>query len=112
MSNWQDAFTAYTTGWAFNLSISHDMATLIGCLGSGQSYQQWRSRSGRSTFIPVFRQLERRGLIEHNPMALAALPEGVSLKWVYRLSPAGKAVYELLKLSGVADADGEIEAVA
>lgn len=110
--SWQDAFTAYTTGWAFNLSISHDMATLVACLGSGQNYHQWRSRSGRSTFIPVFRQLERRGLIEHNPMALGALPEGVTLKWVYRLTPAGKAVYELLKLSGVAVSEAEEEQAA
>ena len=110
--SWQDAFTAYTTGWAFNLSISHDMATMIDCLGSGQPYQQWRSRSGRSTYIPVFRQLERRGLAEHNPMALTALPGNVSLKWVYRLTPAGRHVYELLKLSGVAVASADEEVAA
>lgn len=105
--SWQDAFSAYTTGWAFNLSVSHDMATLLACLGNGHPYGEWRSRSGRHTFIPVFRQLERRGLIEHNPMALIALPGGVSLKWVYRLTPAGQHVYELLKLSGAVDAELE-----
>lgn len=107
---WQDAFSAYTTGWAFNLSISHDMATLIACLGSGTPYNEWRSRSGRHTYIPVFRQLERRGLAEHNPMALGTLPAGAKLKWVYRLTPAGQHIYELLKLSGVAEAEAESEA--
>lgn len=109
--SWQDAFSAYTTGWAFNLSISHDMATLIACLGGGQPYSEWRSRSGRHTYVPVFRQLERRGLAEHNPMALGALPVGTKLKWVYRLTPAGQHVYELLKLSGsVAVEETESEA--
>lgn len=109
--SWHDQFAAYTTGWAFNLSVSHDMAGLIACLGSGESYTQWRSRSGRSTFIPVFRQLERRGLIEHNPMARGTLPAGVTLKWVYRLTPAGEHVYALLKMSNaVPSVDAESEA--
>lgn len=103
---WQDAFTAYTTGMAFHVSLSHDQVNCLAAIGAGK-YSEWRSRSGRSTFIPVFRNLERRGLAEHNPAAVFVGfgTPGVKLKWVYRLTPAGEHVLALLKIAGVAKAE-------
>lgn len=100
--SWQDKFTAYTTGMAFNVSLSHDQADLLNYIAAGKT-TGWRSRQGRSTFIPTFKSLERRGLAEHNPAAriVGMQTPGVRLKWVYRLTPAGDLVLEMLKLAGV-----------
>lgn len=108
MGEWQNAFMAYTTGTAFNVSLSHDQVSLLAFIDAGK-YQEWKSRSGISNFIPCFRALERRGLAEHNPAAKAPADGGpsasekvrIKLKWVYRLTPAGKHVLELLKLAGL-----------
>lgn len=101
--SWQDNFTQYTTGFAFNLTLSRDMASLIESIGN-DDYAAWQSASGRSSFIPTFRSLERRGLAEHNPMMAVGmgLPANVKPKWTYRLTPAGHHVLELLRLTGVA----------
>lgn len=104
--SWQDDFTAYTTGWAFNLALSHDQASLLAHIGAGYRFGEWESRTGRQTFIPTFRALERRGLAEHNQLAKAPgpLPPHAKLKWIYRLTPAGSATLELLRLAGVVPA--------
>ncbi len=101
MADWQNAFTTYATGMAFNISLSQDQASLLAYIGAGK-YDQWVSRSGHSIFVPTWRGLHRRGLAEHNPACLARLPNRMKAKWVYRLTPAGKHVLELLKLAGVA----------
>lgn len=99
---WRDNFTNHTTGTAFNLRLSHDQASLLAFL---ENYEggEWRSRTGRSTFIPCFHGLERRGLAEHNPAAkvVGMTTPHVKLKWVYRLTPAGKCVLKLLKFARV-----------
>jgi hypothetical protein len=99
--SWQDQFTAYTTGMAFNISLSHDHADLLAFIpnyGPG-----WRNRNGRSNFIPVVNGLIRRGLVEHNGAAkvFGMTTPGVKLKWIYRLTPAGERILELMKLAGV-----------
>jgi DNA-binding PadR family transcriptional regulator len=101
--SWQDNFTQYTTGFAFNLTLSRDMASLMEFIGNNE-YENWQAASGRGSFIPTFRSLERRGLAEHNPMMAPGmgLPGNVRPKWVYRLTPAGQHVLELLRLTGVA----------
>ena len=101
--SWQDKFTNYATGMAFNLSLSHDHADLMAVIATGLSTAGWKSRSGRSTFIPTVDGLIRRGLVEHNPAAriVGFSTPGVKLKWVYRLSPAGERVLDLMKLAGV-----------
>lgn len=50
--------------------------------------------------VPTLQQLARRGLVEHNDAAKvgANLPTGVFPKWIYRLTPAGKKVVELIKM--------------
>lgn len=100
MSDWQNAFTSYTTGTAFSIGLSHDQVSLMAYVGAGK-YDQWSSRSGHHTFIPCVHALIRRGLVEHNPVMKAGLPKNVKAKWVYRLTPAGKHVLELLKLAGL-----------
>lgn len=103
--SWQDQFTAYTTGMAFNISLSHDHADLLAVLGAGyKPFHGWRNRNGRSNFIPVVNGLIRRGLVEHNGAAkvFGMTTPGVKLKWVYRLTPAGERVLELLRLAGIA----------
>lgn len=103
MSNWRDDFTRYTTGFAFNLYLSRDQASLLDAIGrGGPVYREWLSAAGRGTFIPTFRALEKRGLAEHNPAVNAAPIPDVTPKWIYRVTPAGQHVIELLRLSGVA----------
>lgn len=100
--SWKDQFTAYTTGMAFNISLSHDHADLLAYIphyeGGG-----WRNRNGRSNFIPVVNGLIRRGLVEHNAAAkiVGMTTPHVKLKWIYRLTPAGERVLELMKLAGI-----------
>ena len=102
--SWQDQFTAYTTGMAFNISLSHDHADVLTLIASGGKLHAWTNRSGRSTFVPTVNGLIRRGLIEHNGAAkiVGINTPGVKLKWIYRLTPAGERVLDLLKLAGIA----------
>lgn len=101
--SWQDRYTAYTTGSAFNMSLSHDHADVLTQIGSGARIVGWRNRNGRDTLIPTVHGLIRRGLVEHNPAAriVGTTTPGVKLKWIYRLTPAGEHVLALLKLAGV-----------
>ena len=101
--SWQDAFTSYTTGMAFHISLSHDQASLLAHIGENATHSNWESRTGRRSFVPTVNGLIRRGLVEHNPLARSNLPAGVTIKWWYRLTPAGRSVFELLKHAGLAD---------
>lgn len=103
MSDWRDDFTRYTTGFAFQLSLSRDQASLLEAISLAPKGfpADWVGASGRGTFVPCVKALDRRGLIEHNP-AHALNERGVTIKWHYRLTPAGQHVLELLRLSGVA----------
>lgn len=109
--SWQDQFTAYATGFAFNMSLSHDHADLLVHIGDQAPMPGWRNRNGRSNFIPVVNGLIRRGLVEHNAAAriVGMNTPGVKLKWIYRLTPAGEHVLALLKLSGVSRAAEVVE---
>lgn len=102
--SWQHAFAAYTTGVAFHVSLSHDQASLIAHMGTGQKATDWVSRSGRNTFVPTVKGLIKRGLVEHNLVAAnpSLLVYGARVKWHYRLTPAGQHVLALLKLCGLA----------
>lgn len=101
--SWQDQFTSYTTGMAFNISLSHDHADLLSLIGSGEKLSGWRNRNGRSNFVPTVNGLIRRGLVEHNPAAriVGFNTPGVKLKWIYRLTPAGERVFDLLRMAGI-----------
>lgn len=102
MSEWQDDFTRYSTGFAFNLTLSRDQANLLEAIGFN-AWEGWTGFSGRGNFIPVVKALIRRGLVEHNPIIHAAnRPANSRPKWFYRLTPAGQHVLALLRLSGVA----------
>ncbi|UJW87919.1 PadR family transcriptional regulator [Devosia sp. SL43] len=102
MSDWRDQFTQYTTGFAFNLSLSRDQASLLEAIGGGE-WEGWASHTGRGSFIPTIKALQRRGLAEHNPAVHAEnRPANSTPKWFYRLTPAGQHVLELLRLTGVA----------
>jgi len=104
--NWQDQFMAYATGMAFNISLSHDHADAMQAIAEDRVVG-WRSRTGRSSFVPTVNGLIRRGLVEHNPAAriVGMTTPGIKLKWIYRLTPAGERMLELLKLAGVVALD-------
>ena len=109
--SWQDEFTRYTTGFAFNLTLSRDQANLLAAIGADE-WQGWVGAAGRGNFIPIVKALIRRGLVEHNPAINAAnLPANMKPKWFYRLTPAGQHVVALLQLTGVAKPSaGEVAA--
>lgn len=109
MSEWQNTFTKYATGTAFNISLSPDQASLLAHIATGWDGSRWANHSGRDSFFTTFRALKRRGLAEHNPAAefVGVRHPGVKLKWVYRLTPAGHHVLALLRLSGVVDDDAQ-----
>lgn len=106
--SWADDFTRYTTGFAFNLTLSRDQTSLLEAIGNDASgaVHGWAGASGRGVFIPVVKALIRRGLVEHNPACsiVGQSAMGIKIKWYYRLTPAGRHVLELLRLSGVAGA--------
>lgn len=100
--SWEDNFTSYTTGMAFNMSLSHDHASVMQAIKAGNTVG-WVSRTGRSSFVPTVNGLIRRGLVEHNPAAriVGINTPGVKLKWWYRLTPAGELVFQLMQMAGV-----------
>lgn len=105
LSVWQAQFTDATTSTAFSLSLTRNQVSLLDHIGAHDFPNQWRSAKGRDLFVPTVRGLIDRGLVEHNPMAMAksTLPPGTRIKWFYRLTPAGVHVLALLRLAGLAD---------
>ncbi len=78
----------------------------------GSSYAN--SRPGTDVFVPSVKTLISKGLVEHNPYWAVAdfsdkpgePPKDPSQDktWVYRLTPAGEAVYTLRQIAGLVDA--------
>ena len=103
---WQNDFANYVTGTAFLISLSRNQISMLRHIEANKNINQWKSVSGYDNQVPTIRQLERRGLMEHNPAAKvgAELPTGVFPKWIFRLTPAGKKVLELLDLMEEANA--------
>jgi len=98
MTDWHENFVRYTTGCAFRVDLSIDMIDLLAIIGTGdiKAVTSWRSKRGYGNTIPCFRALERRGLAEHNPF----IPDiHIKRKWIYRLTPAGKKMLELLEIA-------------
>lgn len=97
---WQSNFTNYVTGTAFLISLTHNQVSMLKHIGHHQKITDWKSSSGYDTQVPTIKQLERRGLVEHNPAAKAnaGLPVGVFPKWIFRLTPAGERVLELVEI--------------
>ena len=100
--SWQNKFDTYVQGTAFNLSLSRNHISLLFAI-EADTYLGWTGKGGRSSFIPTFHALERRGLAEYNPAAklVGFRHPHVKLKWVYRLTPAGQKVAELLRLTSI-----------
>jgi hypothetical protein len=60
--------------------------------------------NGRNSFIGAYRALEDRGLAEHNKAiheAGGSRKAAAGMIWVYRLTPEGEKVFELLMMSGL-----------
>lgn len=103
-NDWQANFASATTGIAFSLQLSANMAALLPAIESG-SFYDWTGHDGRRLFHPTFGALQRRGLAEHNPAWRAPNCDSETLlarkEWSYRLTPAGEHVLALLRLAGV-----------
>lgn len=100
--SWQDKFREHSTGLAFHLSLTGDQASALAAIEDG-TYLKWQSASGRNSFNPAFRALERRGLAEHNPAVrlVGWSHPHIKLRWIYRVTPAGKHALQMLRLANV-----------
>ena len=97
--DWRNKLKGHTGQWAFVLTLSRRMCEQLAFLreidgkewpaGGNDSFPHW---------VTSNRCLTERGLIEHLPR-----PEGVpTMKWnPYRITPAGRAVLDLLVYAGV-----------
>lgn len=101
MTDWHENFVRYTTGCAFRVDLSIDMIDLLAVIDTGDmgAVVNWRSKMGYGNTIPCFRALERRGLAEHNPGIPGISGPHIKRKWIYRLTPAGKKMLELLVIA-------------
>ena len=80
------AFRSYTTGIAFNLSLSKNMCSMLLMLSESTFPLRF------SLFVPTWRCLEHRGLV---------IPRKGRVDEPFALSEEGKLVVELLKRAGV-----------
>jgi hypothetical protein len=105
MGEWQANFAASTTGIAFALTLSANQATLLHFIDMG-AHHDWSSASGRNFMVPTVRGLISRGLVEHNSKCQDVKAAGgwAKIKWIYRPTPAGKIVLELLRMASVVPA--------
>ena len=89
---WQDNFAAYTTSVAFSVSLSKAQVRALEAIAT----DTWLG-GGFTMFFATAGALERRGLSEFN----YAERDNHNWKgWRYRLTPAGKLVLELARMSG------------
>lgn len=102
---WKDDFVNYTTGTAFSLSLSRDMVDFLLMFDEVgmQGAQGFRRRNGVDGFVPIAKALGRRGLFEHNSdfsnfSYAEKEAHNIRAKWIYRITPAGELVVNLLKI--------------
>ena len=102
MKDWHANFANYATGTAFQMSLSRNHVALLSAIDDG-TYRNFSTTAGRSNFYGIYHGLERRGLAEHNAAArlIKMADTHIKLRWVYRLTPAGKHVLELCRLAGI-----------
>ncbi|MCV0348500.1 MAG: hypothetical protein K5863_00360 [Nitratireductor sp.] len=89
-TNWQQAFQSFTTSTAFAMQLSHAQVRALDAIKSGS----WQGNHWHM-FYASAHALQRRGLIEFNPHE-----NGKKRDWIYRLTPAGELVLDLIFLAG------------
>lgn len=101
MSILNKAFAEYATRVSFNLTLSRNQAYVL-CLVARQSIGKKRDITGfPDMFVPGVKGLQERGLLAWTD------PSTMKPKWSrfpYELTDAGKHVYALLQMAGVASA--------
>lgn len=116
---WQDNFKSSCLAVGFRLALTRAMCEFISAVADGVSWDRavfGSSNAFPDNFLATSRSLIKRGLIERKPQAEieARGPARTSYElhswthWV--LTPAGEAVVELLKMTGLlVEADVAIE---
>ena len=99
-------FAKSVTQAAFHLTLSRNMIAALAMIGNQDTTAWSQERKfyfpGYDGFTSSFRAIERRGLAEHNPKLKKPLNDSLGDDvWIYRLTPAGKNVLELLIMSGL-----------
>ncbi|MBN7764118.1 hypothetical protein JYP52_23600 [Nitratireductor aquibiodomus] len=89
-TNWQQAFQSFTTSTAFAMQLSHAQVRALDAIKN----DTWQG-SDYHMFYASARALQRRGLVEFNRPV-----KGESRSWIYRLTPAGELVLDLIFLAG------------
>lgn len=101
MSTLNKIFAEYATRVSFNLTLSRNQAYVL-CLIARQSIGKKRDITGfPDCFVPGAKGLVERGIVTWTD------PSSMKPKWSrfsYELTEAGKHVYALLQIAGVASA--------
>lgn len=112
-NEWRDKFRASSMKVGFTLNLTRPMleflcATADGVLWDRSLYRD-AALAAPDNFLASFNALAKRGLVERNLAAHDSdAPFGHTT--IYVLTPAGKAVVELVKLAGMfVEADAAIE---
>jgi len=107
---WKDKFRATAMKIGFSLNLTKPMleflcATADGVIWDRGLYIQQSGQSNPDSFIATGRSLEKRGLIRHkscDDVKKSYLKPHVYGEWTnYALTPAGRAVVQLVKLAGI-----------
>ena len=98
---WQQNFQNYTTSVAFAVQLSTVQVRALDAIANntwadGQFFM----------FFATAQALQRRGLAEHNPKRTS------EHSWVYRLTPAGELVLQLVRMSGALGSTAEVSEAA
>lgn len=105
---WKDAFRAFSLKVGFNLHLTKSMLEMLCAIADNVVWDRglyWKSSPAPENWIATEMALEKRGLIvrrprsENGPYFDEKRPRG---EWSLSvLTPAGKAVVEVLKVAGL-----------
>lgn len=106
MSEWKDNFRAYTMRMNFQLALTRPMMEFLCAVAEDvwwdRSIYRDHDRTAPDNFIASSHALVKRGLIELKKNYRAARWQNVyEIRSRYELTPAGKAVVNLLKITGL-----------
>jgi hypothetical protein len=118
MKKWQSDFTRYAMRTTFQIHLTRPMLEMLCAVADDVVWDRGVLGAARTTtlgapdnFIASAGALEKRGLIEKKQhRAFENWSSVFEIKSFHILTPAGKAVVELLKVAGVfAEADNALE---
>lgn len=115
--DWKSAFQGHAMRSSFCLALTQPMLEFLCATADGVHwdrrlyYQQW-GQARPDSFITSARGLINRGLIERLPQVeISGIPSDETRYYAHhRLTPAGSAIVELLKVSGIfVEADAAVQ---